>query len=412
MAQDETTAERTPLWVSRITRLPVLDADGATIGAVTDLVFGAPLPGAAPPVHGFVCRVNRREVFLHATRVARIAVDGVHLRGGTVDLRGFRLRAGELTAQGQLVGRRLGDLVVRDVGIAPRTSRAEAWELAAIGLGRPGLVRRRRPARVLAWREAGPVLDFGPGAADLARVRALHPADAAEHMASLTDERRDALARSLDDAQLADIFEELPEAVQVEIIEGLEVSRAAHVLDEMETDDAADLLAELPLDERRELLSQMPEEEAARLRLLLAYGNDTAGGLMTVEPVVVESSTTVAEAIARVRHRELAAVLSAQIFVADRPTEPPTGRYLGTVTTAELLRQAPGEPVGPLVRRDTPVVAPHDLLALVAQTFARYDLLCLAVVDRIGRLVGVVTVDDVLARVLARDTERAKTGRI
>jgi Mg/Co/Ni transporter MgtE len=152
-------------------------------------------------------------------------------------------------------------------------------------------------------------------------------------------------------------------------------------------------------EQRRQLLEAMEPDEADDLRRLLRYGGNTAGGLMTPEPVILPPETTVAEALARVRDPELSSALGAQVFVAQPPTETPTGTYLGVVGFQRLLREPPGMQIGRCL--DEPAAVEADLAELqVAERLAAYDLLALAVCDGEGRLLGAVTVDDVLDRVL------------
>jgi Mg/Co/Ni transporter MgtE len=212
--------------------------------------------------------------------------------------------------------------------------------------------------------------------------------------------RRREVAEALEDDRLADLLEELPEDEQVKLIESLDVERAADVLEEMEPDDAADLLGELSLAERDHLLAHMEPDEAGDLRRLLSYDRNTAGGLMTSEPLVVTAETTVAEVLARLRDPELSSALAAQVFVAEPPTVTPTGRYIGAVGFQRLLREPPGSLVGSCIDSQHEPVPP-DLRELeVARRLAAYDAIAVPVCDASGRLLGCVTVDDVLDRVL------------
>src|SRR5262249_22555837 len=121
----------------------------------------------------------------------------------------------------------------------------------------------------------------------------------------------------------------------------------------------------------------------------------TAGGLMTSEPVILAPDTTVAEALARLRDGEVPVPLATQVFVAQPPTTTPTGRYLGTVGFQRLLREPPGIELGRCVAESTAVGA-DEPDSEVARRLAAYDMLAVAVLDDGGRLVGAVTVDDVL----------------
>ncbi|MGI9623757.1 MAG: magnesium transporter MgtE N-terminal domain-containing protein, partial [Acidimicrobiales bacterium] len=224
-------------------------------------------------------------------------------------------------------------------------------------------------------------------------------------ISALSEERRTELAGALETSRLADVLEELPEDEQVEIIGQLETEDAVAVLEEMETDDEIDLLKELPVADREALLAQMPEDEVARLRSLLSYNEDTAGGIMTPEAVIVSPTTPVAEAIARLRDTDLTPALTVRAFVAEPPLQTPTGQYLGSVTLPRLLKEPPTHQVGDCLDVDVPTITTSAAESDVAKLLARYDLLAVAVLDNARRLVGVVTVDDVLVRLVEGSTQ-------
>lgn len=390
------------IFVSRLVRLPVLGADGVPIGRLEDVVLAPGGPGGPPRVLGFVADVQRRHIFVNANRVVEINSSGAHMGTGTVDLRRFELRPGELLTRRSVLNRRVNGQVVDDVALGA-TSEPKGWEVGAVSLSSAGLLRRRRAGRLVPWTEVAILFDTGPMGRQVAELRELHPAELASTVAALPPERRRTLAQALEDERLADLLEELPEEEQVRLIESLDVDRAADVLEAMEADDAADLLAELPSEERNELLAAMEPAEARPLRRLLTYEGDSAGGLMTPEPLIVVPDATVAEVLARMRERDLPPALAAQAFVVEPPTETPTGRYLGWVNFQRLLREPPGSTVGSCLEGD-PVAVRPDLSELeVARRLAAYDAIAVPVCDDAGRLVGAVTVDDVLDRVLPRD---------
>jgi Mg/Co/Ni transporter MgtE len=208
------------------------------------------------------------------------------------------------------------------------------------------------------------------------------------------------LAAALEDERFADLLEEMDEDEQVKLVEGLDPERLARVLDQMEADDAADLLGEFPAARQAELLHAMDPEEAEPVRRLLGYQPNSAGGLMTPEPVILGPDSTVAEALARIRDPDLPVPLAAQVFVCRPPLETPTGRYVGMVGFQRLLREAPSKPLGRCVDEDVEPVRADLRDREVASRLAAYDVVALAVVDEVGRLVGAVTIDDVLDRVL------------
>jgi Mg/Co/Ni transporter MgtE len=175
------------------------------------------------------------------------------------------------------------------------------------------------------------------------------------------------------------------------------------VLERMDPDDAADLLAELPQSEQMLLLDLMEPDEAAPVRQLMNYRPGTAGSVMTSEPVIMTPDSTVAEALARIREPELPPVVAAQVFVARAPSATPTGKYLGMVHFQRLLREPPASILGGLVVNDIDPLHPETDLKDITRRMATYDMVSMPVVDNAHRLVGAVTVDDVLDHSLPRD---------
>jgi CBS domain-containing protein len=390
--------ERRIVYVSRLTRLPLLGADGAELGRVADGVVDL---GSKPPrVNGIVVAVQRRRVFVGIGRIGEIGNEGARLRRGSVNLRQFELRDGEMLLAGQVIGRRVrGDRVV-DIGLTPAPDQV-GWEVATIALAGGRLPRLRRTPEVIDWSEAGELFASDRSLdREAAELGGLHPAEMAQAINRLPLSRRRVLARELEDDRFADLLEELSEDEQVELVEGLDAERLARVLDEMEADDAADLLGEFSATRQAELLHAMDPDEAEPVRRLLTYAPDTAGGLMTPEPVILAPTATVADALARVRDPLLPVPLAAAVFICRPPLETPTGRYLGNVGIQRLLREMPSKPLGRCLDDDADPVGVDISDREVAGQLAAYDVVSLAVVDDAGRLVGAVTVDDVLDRVL------------
>jgi CBS domain-containing protein len=398
--------EQRIVYLSRLTRLPLLGADGADIGRVADAVIDL---GSKPPrVNGLVVAVQRRRVFVGIGRIGEIASEGARLRRGSVNLRHFELRPGERLIGGELLGKRLKGERVVDIGLAP-TAEAGGWEVATValsprrvpGLGPRGVPGLRRAPEILDWSEAGELFaSERPVDRAAAELGGLHPAEMAAAIRHLPLSRRRILASELEDDRFADLLEELDEDEQVRLIEGMDLERLAGILDEMEADDAADLIGELPEGRQAELLTAMDPEEAEPVRRLLKYEADTAGGMMTPEPLILSPDSTVAEALARVRERDIPVPLAAGIFVCRPPLETPTGRYLGNVGFQRLLRETPSKPLGRCIDEDVVPVHESAPAGDVAAQLAAYDVVSLAVVDDAGRLVGAVTIDDVLDQVL------------
>jgi Mg/Co/Ni transporter MgtE len=216
----------------------------------------------------------------------------------------------------------------------------------------------------------------------------------------------------MDDERLAEAREELPEDEQVAVINALDTDRVADILEEMDPDDAADLIAELEPALAENILQRMEPEEAKDVRTLLSYDAATAGGLMNPEPVVLGIDATVADALAGVRREEITPAMAALAFICRSPLDTPTGRYVGAVHIQRLLREPPSVLIASLIDPDIAPLTPQSNIAQVSRYFATYDLVCAPVVDAERRLLGAVTVDDVLDHILPNDWRGVQLDRL
>ena len=352
-------------------------------------------------------------------RVTAIEPGSVTLTG-SVSLRKFTQKPGEVLALAQIVDSKVRvddpelaeldgiDVLVVDLGI--ELTRTRDWVVTRVAVRKPrARLARRSAVHVVSWPHVHGLTDIqlalpGQGVSQLlAQFDGMRPADVAEAMRDLPDKRRHEVAVAFDDERLADVLQELPTDDQTDLLTHLGVERAADVLEEMDPDDAADLLGELPETEAESLLQLMDPEDSEPVRRLLEHSPDTAGGLMTPEPVILTPATTVAEALARARNPDLTPALASMLFVVRPPISTPTGRYLGCVHLQRLLREPPASLVGDHLDLDLLQLAPDDPLTKVTRYFARYNLVCGPVVDDEGHLLGAVAVDDVLDHLLPED---------
>lgn len=406
-------AVSTRVFVAQVDGLPVFGPNGESIGKVQDVVTALRLDRRPPRVLGLTVELpNRRPIFVPMGRVTSLEPREVVLSTGTVSLRQFEQRALELRVLGQLVGQQvqLGTTAspATVVDAAIERERTKDWVLNRLAVReRRGRLARRGPVQVVGWtdvRGLDPAQLTGqlvPGPQRvLASFEGLRAADAAGLLRELDDTLRYQVADLLDDDRLADVIQELPEDDQKDLLAHLDEARAADVLEAMDPDDAADLLAELMPGVRERLLGLMEPEESAPVRRLMQYSFDTAGGLMTPEPVVVGPDATIAEALARVRSPELTPALASMVFVCRPPQATPTGRYLGCVHTQRLLREPPFDLVAGAIDIELGRLSPQAALSDVTRYFASYNLVCAPVVDDEEHLLGAVTVDDVLDHLL------------
>lgn len=392
----------------------VFDPIGDQVGRVRDVVVLVRTKGPARAV-GLVVEVpGRRRIFLPLTRVTSID-PGQVISTGLLNMRRFEQRAAETLVVGELLDRTVeladgsGHALIEDVAI--ERQRNGDWLATKLFVRRQrrgggGLLRRRGETLLVDSEEVTGLArsaDAQGAGLLLAQYSDLKPADLADVLQDLGTARRMEVARALDNERLADVLEELPEDDQVAILQGLDLTRAADVLEAMQPDDAADLLGELPDAEQAELLELMEPEEARDVRRLLAYEDNTAGGLMTTEPVILGPETPIAAALAHVRRQDLNPALASVVFVARPPLETPTGRFIGVVHLQRMLREPPHEAIGAIVDTDIEPVSADAPLLSVTRELATYNLLVLPVVDADRRLLGAVSVDDVLDHLLPDD---------
>lgn len=396
--------------------MPILDDAGDTIGKLRDVLITERSLSRPPRVKGLVVELfARHRIFIPIARVR--SVDAVQIvTTGVVNTRRFARRESETLVVEDLFDQQIsrpsspGPWVIFDVAMHQvRTSDWEISEVAVRESTRSGrfsrAFSRKAQVAILDWADIAPMLGTYGQATEqlLAEMEDMKPADVARELHDLTPQRRSEVASALDDQKLADALEELPEDEQVQLIQALDVERAASILEEMDADDAADLINELPDEMAELLLGEMEPEEADDLRRLLTYAEFTAGGMMTPEPVIVSPDATVADALALVRQEELSPALAAMIFVCRPPLETPTGRFLGGVHFQRLLREPPSTLVSAVVDSELEPLTDHADLHAVSRYFATYNLVNAPVVDKENRLIGAVTVDDVLDHVLPAD---------
>ncbi|HHU10700.1 MAG TPA: magnesium transporter [Intrasporangiaceae bacterium] len=406
------------VFVGRLAGLSVFDPLGDQVGKVRDVVITP--SGRHPRAIGLVVEVpGRRRVFLPMTRVT--SVDGGQvITTGLVNMRRFEQRATETLVVAEVFERRVTaktadgviDVTVEDIGIEKQQNRD--WVVARVfcRVGKPAtstlsrLTRRKGETFVADITDITGLLNSsGEQSVErfLATYADLKIPDLAEVIQDLPPTRRAQVAAALNDSKLADVLEELPEDDQVEILAGLEATRAADVLEAMEPDDAADLLNELDPHQAEQLMALMEPEDAAQMRRLRAYDDESAGGLMTTEALILGPEASIAEALAMVRKEEISPAMAAAVYICRPPLETPTGKYLGLVHIQRLLREPPHQPVGGILDKDVQPLSPEDPLGLVTRVMATYNNVSLPVCDPDGRLLGVVTVDDVLDHILPED---------
>ena len=398
--------------MARLIGTSVFDPLGDAVGKVHDVVVLLQMRGE-PRAVGFVIDVSsRRRVFLPLSRITAIE-PGAVITTGLMNIRRFTQRHVETLVVGELLDRVVtmrdgsGNVTVRDVAI--ERDRGMDWKVTRLFVQRAssgplGLRRGEtftvRPDEVSGLAASA---DQQGATALLATLEDLKPADLADVMRDLPQDSQMRVAAELTDERLADVLEELGNEDAVALLSRLEAGRAAHVLDAMQPDDAADLVADLPQLKAAELLGLMEPEEAEDVRRLMAYDEYTAGGLMTTEPIILPPESTVATFLAQSRKAEIPPALAAVGFVCRPPLESPTGKFVGMIHFQRALRERPQRMVGSIVDTDVDSVRPEDSIGTVTRLLATYNLTALPVLDDAGRLLGAVSVDDVLDHLMPDD---------
>ena len=396
------------IFLARLAGTAVFDPNGDPVGKVRDAVATLRSNNQSPRVLGLVVDVPlRRRVFVPITRVTSIESGSVVITG-LLNMRRFETRAGEMLVLGDLLDRTIAltenneDVLVEDMGM--EQNRTGDWLITRVHIMRKGRgLRRKGATSTVSWEEVTGFAqhETNQGVSNLlSTLSNLRAADLAAVIQDLAPKRRVEVARALDDERLADVLEEMDESERVALMAELEGERAADILEEMDPDDAADLLREIGEERAQELIGLMDPEDAEDVLRLMTYEDYSAGGMMTTEPIVMSADYTVADALAAVRQSEISPALASQVFIARQPLETPTGRFIGMVHYQRLLREPPSTLLGSIVDTNTQGVNPDASLHAVSSYLASYNLLSLPVIDANDRLLGAVTVDDVLDHLL------------
>ena len=397
------------LHLSLVLRSPLLDRAGERLGRVEDLIVRL-ADGGYPPVTGLKARIGGRELFVPVNRIASLAPGAVRLSGEKLSLGRFERRVGEVLLAGDVLGRKLVDVEADP----PRLVTAHEIELACIdgwwrvvGVDQHprAQLRRMLPRRLrrlvadrpfLDWADMEPFVGHVPTSRlhfSHRKLANLHPAEIADLVeAASHDEGEELIEAVAQDRELeADVFEELDEHHQLEFIRERPDSQVAAVVARMAPDDAADLIVEIDQERRGRILALLPSTQRRQIEALLGYNPSTAGGLMSPDFISLLPADTVAQALEKVRSSRLGAGTLTTIYLLDGE-----GGLRGSAFVVSLLRADPQRTLEEIAEREPVSVATDADLPEVARMMTDYNLVMLPVLDGEERMVGVVTVDDVL----------------
>jgi CBS domain-containing protein len=398
--------------LSTFLRRPIYDSDGDKIGRVQDLVARLG-DDPHPPVVGAVIRIEGRDVFVSIKKIGGLTQGRMTFEGRRVDLRKFERRPGEMLLAEDLLARHLINLVRGRIMVANEIEIAQMdgrWEVVGVDPGRRSFFRRLLGHKIGSHVQTDSIVDFASiepfvSHVPTARLRIpyrklakLHPAQIADLVEQASHEEGEEIieAVGMNRELEADVFEELDTTHQLEFLESRSDEESARLLSRMEPDNAADLITEIDQERRLAILGLLPGEQQAKVRQLLSYNADTAGGLMNPDFVSVSASATVSDALDEIRTSRVPAESLQAVFILNDAGQP-----LGAASIAPLVRARPNELALSVARTQLAHVHPHWDVLRVSRKMSDFNLTVLPVVDdEHNKMIGVVTVDDLLEELL------------
>jgi len=413
------------IYISEILHKVVLDRQGEEAGKLVDVV--AALGDLFPRISGLVVKRGKSRYFIAWEDVSIFNRKVVSTSKDVEALGPHTLGDGEILACKTLLDKQIVDIngakVVRvndlKLGEVKGSLCLMAADVGVSGLFRRMGIRKRWDtlARLLGYKTTTDLISWNflqplePKVSRLTltvprqQLSSLHPADIAEIISGVAHRDRRAIMESLDIEAAAEAMHELEPNVQAAIITQMNNEQAADILEAMPPDEAADLVGDLSDEKAQDILRLMESEEAEDVQELMTHEDDTAGGLMTTEYISFLPDMTVEDALREYR-LEAPDVESASahiLFVADCEE-----RLMGEVYLKDLVLAPPGKQLTETMRTDFRTVPPDEDEMEVARIISKYNLLALPVVGDDRRLLGIVTVDDVVDLVLPPQSRRRK----
>jgi CBS domain-containing protein/sporulation protein YlmC with PRC-barrel domain len=400
--------------LSHLVRRPVVGRGGEAVGRLSDVIVR--LRGRDYPLAtGLVVRIEKREVFLPIEQVADFDGDRIQLTREVVDLRPFERREGEVLLSADVLGHRVID--VADVELVKAhdielRERADGWVVDRLdthphrprlfGLGGGGEPHWRD------WKAFEPLIGHAQSArarGPFGRLGRLKAADLADLLEEANRTESDEILNTVHaDPELeADVFEELEPDSQTRLLGEKSDAEIAGVLARMRADDAADAINDLPQRRRHPVLNALPAGQRAKVLTLLGFNPSSAGGLMTLDILTAPPTATVAQALDLVR---AARTLQPEAITSVHVVEEPDPRLIGTTTLMALLQADPSTRLDQIMTTEPVRVLPDTDCEDVALLMTDYNLLTVPVVDEQDRILGVITVDDILETVIPEDWRR------
>lgn len=402
------------IYFSDLIGKPVFDSNETPLGTVHD--FAVLTRELFPRVTSFTFHIKEKDkppVMLSWENVDSFGLEGVRLNKPASELTFSYLKPNELLLNRDLLDRQIVDtqgLKVVRVNDLKLIDTPRQLRLVGADVGLSGLFRRmgfektlnrivsplglKMREKLIAWNYIEPLerdLSHVRLSISHKRLHELHPADAADIVEQLNPEQRAKVFKYMDIARAADTLSETEPDVTSDLLEKLDIHRASDILEIMHPDEAADILSDLPYERAETLLGLMGVREAKAVRKLLGYHEKTAGGIMTTSFLTIKEDLTADQTIQEIRASKEHIETIYYVYVVDDDH-----RIKGVVSLRDLITAPSQKKISEIMERDIISVDVEDDQEDVASIISKYDLLAAPVLDEDNRLLGIVTVDDVI----------------
>ena len=403
-------------FLSELTGKVVADVNGVRVGRLDDVIAAVHREQSHPRIVALVVKRSGGPLLIPLADVAVLLAPAIALNKRAEETAPYQPGEQDSYLVRDVLDKQLidtnGRRVVRvnDIELARIENR---YYVANVDIGSGGLLRRlglinlaRRvaalwgrglPSAFISWEDVEPVLGEHRIRLRVSsdRINELHPADLAEIISDLSRQEGSQLLENLDIRTAADTLENVEPDLQASLVEDMTDEKVADVLEEMAPDEAADLLAELPGERSQDILNLMEDDEAHDVRKLLAYPEDSAGGIMTTQYIAISPDLTAEQVMFVLRAAANEAATIYYIFVTDSENH-----LAGVVSLRDLVLADPRTPVNQFMQEHVVSVRIDASQDEVAQVVAKYNLLAVPVVDADQRLQGIVTADDALDKII------------
>jgi magnesium transporter len=403
-------------FVSEIIGKPVNDIDGVLIGSVKDII-ATTVKIHVPQIVALKVKTPKNVIDVRIGDVAALIAKSIPLNKKFEEIQPYEPTENDLLLNLNVLDKQIIDTngvrVVR-VNDLELTRLKGDFYVSNVDVGSAGMMRRlglgalaRNPFNqkvqpkstgFISWEDVELLSSEEPIRLKVPneKLAEMHPADLAEILSDLNRNEGSKLLESLDDETLADALEEVEPDFQASLVEQMDNERIADVLEEMSPDEAADLLAELPEERKSALLNLMEKDEADDVRRLLAYPDDTAGGIMTTEFITVPKDLSASKVINLLREMpEDETETMFDIYVVDDDNH-----LCGVFSLRELVLAKPTTVVNDFMEDRVVSLDPLDEQDRAAQLISKYNLHAIPVVDKTNTILGIVTADDALDKII------------